>query len=374
MNEPDEIREPDVAPKRVRPTQADLDRLAEAEELEASVDAEERQRVRLHPISPELTERQIAPVLSDKEYRDQIKRFSKRNKGRYQTPAMGKNEIEPNIVYWDWEQIRQGRKLIKRKQIKFLLLPKALPNSSTRLLDVLERTAKAHEAWKKGSRSSDGQKHGTKISIGWFPQLPGCSVGSGYYNVRTAATLEHPEIVAALFPMLKEMDQKVHEKLPAYYQFAWAAALHAVRPEGEEDDLSRVQRLPEHLRSSGLPDPYGIVKGLDPWDWTYTLKGTIFSTVELNRNIIFKAHEDGNNVNGTCVCITTLGTFVGGRLVFPRYGYSAELGPTDLLICDNNKEAHGNLGPIVGERFSVVAFLYSRLYGRTSTEEWETEA
>ena len=30
-----------------------------------------------------------------------------------------------------------------------------------------------------------------------------------------------------------------------------------------------------------------------------------------------------------------------------------------LLICDNNKELHGNLGPIVGDRFSVVAFLPS---------------
>lgn len=81
-------------------------------------------------------------------------------------------------------------------------------------------------------------------------------------------------------------------------------------------------------------------------------------------NIVFKAHEDGGNVPGTCVCIAALGSYVGGRLVFPRYGYSAELGPKDILVCDNNHELHGDLGPLVGERFSVVAFMYDALHGR----------
>jgi len=97
---------------------------------------------------------------------------------------------------------------------------------------------------------------------------------------------------------------------------------------------------------------------------TYTIRATVFSTIEFNRNIVFKAHQDENNVDGTCVCITTLGSYAGGRLVFPRYGYSAELEPRDLLICDNNKELHGNLGPIVGDRYSVVAFLHKSVCGR----------
>ena len=58
-------------------------------------------------------------------------------------------------------------------------------------------------------------------------------------------------------------------------------------------------------------------KYLDPLDWTYTLCGTPFSTIELNHNILFKCHADGNNVAGTCVCITTLGLFVGGRACLP---------------------------------------------------------
>jgi hypothetical protein len=322
-----------------------------------------------------LVEQSISPILRDTDYR--------KREWCYLTPEMGANEIEPNVVY------RDG------KQLKFLLLPKALPNSYLRVFDVLHQKAKQNEGWKKGSRKADGQRRGKKITVGWFPQLPGHSVGSGYYNVRTAATLENPEILAALYPMLWEMDDKVAEYLPAYHKFALNAALSARRPEGEEDDLSRVPRPPEHLRdawpwreklgelsdddfnaqyaqhrATTLPDPHGIVKNLDPWDMTYTIRGTIFSTVELNRNIIFKAHEDKRNVRGTCVCITAMGTFVGGRLVFPRYGVSAKLGPMDLLICDNNEELHGNLGPIVGERFSVVAYLYSPLLGRAKDEEW----
>jgi hypothetical protein len=130
--------------------------------------------------------------------------------------------------------------------------------------------------------------------------------------------------------------------------------MNAIRPEGERDDLSRVTD----------PDELLIVKNLDPWDWTYTIRGTPFSTIELNHNIVFKAHEDGHNVEGTSVCITALGSFAGGRLVFPRYGYSAELEPRDLLICDNNHELHGNLGLIVGDRYSVVAFLHNSVLGR----------
>ena len=40
----------------------------------------------------------------------------------------------------------------------------------------------------------------------------------------------------------------------------------------------------------------------------------------------------------------------------------AELRPRDLLICDNTHELHGNLGPIVGDRYSVVAFLHERVF------------
>lgn len=44
----------------------------------------------------------------------------------------------------------------------------------------------------------------------------------------------------------------------------------------------------------------------------------------------------------------------------------------DLLICDNNYELHGNLRPIVGERYSVVAFLHKSLCYRTPPDDgWD---
>lgn len=318
--------------------------------------------------------RSISPILPDDEY--------KSLKLCYLTPETGAKEIEPNIVYHDG------------KQIKFLLLPDAIPAAAYRRLDDALHLAD----WAKCDRAANGQKRGKKLTIGWYPQKPNYAKGSGYNNIRTAATLDQPGLVSALRPTLRAMDNAIETELPDYHDFAWRVSVSASRPQNEQDDLRRVQRLPKELtwpppgdlnalgddelnelyttwRKTALPDPFATVEHLGEFN-TYTLFGTVFSTVEINRNIVFKAHEDGHNALGTCVCITTLGSFVGGRLVFPRYGYSAELRPKDLLICDNNHELHGNLGPIVGKRFSVVAYLYGPLIGRSMYEEeqWEQES
>ena len=126
-----------------------------------------------------------------------------------------------------------------------------------------------------------------------------------------------------------------------------------------------------------------LVKGISETGWgehdplppTYTLWGTVFSSLELNRHAIFKAHEDSDNVAGTLVCITALGNYAGGRFVLPRYGYYADLQPTDLLICDNKNELHGNLGPLAGEgknpRYSIVAFLHEHVLDYANrTGQW----
>jgi Oxygenase domain of the 2OGFeDO superfamily len=239
------------------------------------------------------------------------------------------------------------REKSKRKQIKFLLLPGVISGAAW-----LKATVAAREShMNKGSRAADGQKYGRKLTLGWIKlRYP------GYDNMRTAPTLEQPELLAAFYPLLREMDSLVQRAVPKYHDFAFSRAMTAIRPDDQHDDLSRITKERE----------LNIVKALDPWDMTYTIRGTVFSTVEFNHNIVFKAHEDGSNVDGTCVCITTLDSYAGGRLVFPRYGYSAELGPRDLLLCDNNKELHGNLGPIVGDRFSVVAFLHDSVCNRAS--------
>jgi hypothetical protein len=292
----------------------------------------------------------------------------------YMTPDMGQHEIEPNVVYWDWvdeEHVYQGDEIVyqgdegkfpvhretrKRKQIKFLLLPGVIPHAINHRLEM----ALVHADWTQCNRAANGQKNGQKLTVGWFPQREAYATKSLYTNIRAAQTLEQPHIMSALRPLLHFMDDKIKEELPEYHDFAFKRALNIPQPYNQVDDISRVEGVPKTLQDFGeLPDPKAIVANLDPWNSWYTLWNTIFSTVEINRNIVFKAHEDKSNVEGTLVGLCALGSsFVGGRLVFPRYGYSAELSPRDLLICDNNRELHGNLGPIVGVRYSVVAYLY----------------
>jgi hypothetical protein len=288
----------------------------------------------------DLTYQPIEPVLTDKEYRALNL--------CYLQPQHGPKDIQRNVVYFDPAQ----------KQIKFLLLKNALsPKSYNQAWSVLKEAD-----WQFCDRAANGQKHGKKITIGWLPQLPGRTEGSGYDNVRTAKTLEQPNLLHGLRSLVKEMDDKLKEYLPPYHLKATEVRLNAEQRDGEQDDLSKVQPLPEHLRGV-LPDPLNIVKSLDgAWaGLNYALWNTVFSTLELNRNILFMAHEDKRNARGALICIAALGEFVGGRLVLPRYGYGAELQPYDLLICDNNLELHGNLGPLVGERFSVVAYFHISL-------------
>ena len=294
------------------------------------------------PMAEGLEERYIPKILSEEQYAKQ--------KFCYQLSETPTQTIEPNVVYRDEDT----------RQIKFLLLPKSI--SVSPYLKALEALSEAD--WNKGSRQANGQVlFGKKITLGWMKlNYP------GYDNIRTAPTLEQPRLLAAVSPLLREMDSLVEQKIPKYHKYAFNCAMTATRPDvrdpetgllGDEDDLSRIAD----------PQGYQVVRNLDPWNLTYTVRATVFSSVELNKNIVFKAHEDKNNVEGTLVCITTLGTFVGGRLVFPRYGYSAELAPFELLVCDNNHELHGNFGPIVGERFSIVAFLHNSVCGRVPVHD-----
>jgi hypothetical protein len=337
-------------------------------ELDALADdiAEARQRrQRLeHPFSSDLADRQISPVLSKQEYDDQNR--------RYQTPAMGKNEIEPNVVYWDRVQCQEEvvdfvedeetgeiefrrlkKKTIERQQIKFLLLPSAV---SADAYSKAERaiTALKDSDWQDSSRPAAKGQDAKKMSLGWLPQIGGRSKGNKYYNLRSAPTLNLPELYISLHSLLREMDELLRDKLPAYYDYAKNVGMRTQLEDEEDDEIDLFERVKDARHLAYLKPP-GL-EGL-----FYRVGKTVFTTIEVNGPTIFRAHEDGHNVDGTCVCIAALGDFVGGRLVFPRYGYSAELRPRDLLICDNNKELHGNLGPLVGERFSVVAFQHESL-------------
>jgi len=178
-------------------------------------------------------------------------------------------------------------------------------------------------------------------------------------------------------PLVFEMDDLICNSLPRYYQTLFAEVVMTEGRPADKLDLSRIRDPHDYRRIASL--------GTHFWP-SYTLRGTLFSTLQLNRNNLFKAHEDGHNAEflpepgrkaSTLVGLVALGDYAGGRFVFPRYSHSATLEHGDLLICDNNHEMHGNLGPIVGERFSVVAFLHESVRKKAldvSDPEYEPHA
>lgn len=89
----------------------------------------------------------------------------------------------------------------------------------------------------------------------------------------------------------------------------------------------------------------------------YTVPGTMFSTITVNKSALFRCHADGNNLPGALACLSAFGNFAGGDLCFPRFSVSCPIEPGDVLIGDNAFEQHGNIGPLSGERISIVAYM-----------------
>jgi hypothetical protein len=93
----------------------------------------------------------------------------------------------------------------------------------------------------------------------------------------------------------------------------------------------------------------------------YTVPGSMFSSITINQTAVFRSHEDGNNLDGAFSCLAAFGKFTGGDLCLPRLGVSCPVAPGDLLIADLNREQHGNIGPLMGKRISVVTYMRDRL-------------
>jgi hypothetical protein len=162
-----------------------------------------------------------------------------------------------------------------------------------------------------------------------------------------------------LVPLLRNFESLMAHYIPDYWEFHLAQAMRLVRPADQRfKTLGKVQNAFQRMM-------------LERWDATryYHFLGTqAFSTVTLNNNIMFGAHDDGRNVPGTLSCLTALGDYSGGTLCFPRLGVSFKLRPRDFLIADTNTEYHGNVGHISGERYSVVAYLHGGLLRKERSE------
>jgi len=146
---------------------------------------------------------------------------------------------------------------------------------------------------------------------------------------------------AALAPLLKVMDLIFAIVLPSYWLL-----------QSQPKTLSERRRIQASLDG--------------PKDWGGALNrfkhfGTAFTNSALLRSCPAAIHQDNNSGAGPNVtnftCLTSCGEgFDGGTFCLIEYGITIPVTPGDLLICQTSREWHTNLGPVNGEKYSVVAY------------------
>ena len=187
---------------------------------------------------------------------------------------------------------------------------------------------------------------GCDLTMGWLPRR---SSREDYFR---AGNRKYLFQAILLNPLIGDMEAAMAAELPEYYRFHRFQASKLVRPPDE-----KLKTL--HL----VKDPYqaSMLEILDNTDYYHFPGSRAFSTLTLNRNILFGSHDDGNNMPGTLSCLTALGDFVGGYLCFPRLGIGFDVQPYDVLISDTNYEFHCSSNAVFGERYTIVAYLHGRM-------------
>jgi hypothetical protein len=276
------------------------------------------------------------------------------------------------------------------------VLPKLIVESGWRTLSSLTFSPAAHSR-RKALRNSPGV--GGEVLFGWigFPKR-----GRGTVPILTSQTRDMWPQFRALWLVLYFVQYHFHKFLPgvAKSQMAKAEASRGTLVEAlldkhnlesatdtlreeirqcflkmERDEPEQFDEMVYHLLVKDHPEfmeqlhraaeaekagvnvhpQLGIKDG--ELMAGYTIPGTMFSTVTVNRTALFRSHEDGSNLPGGLACLAAFGDFAGGDLCFPRFGVSCPIEPGDLLICDSSQEQHGNIGPLSGQRISIVAYM-----------------
>jgi hypothetical protein len=234
-------------------------------------------------------------------------------------------------------------------QVKALLLKGELPEAHYRpALKALELMRfNSIKCSRRGAVKLS--KTGSDLLMGWID-----IGGAKDEDILRAGNRDFFFLAMRLVPLLRDMEAAMEQYLPDYWKFHLEQAMRVVRPDKTLKTLNKVA------------DPHQR-KMLEQWNNTdyYHFMGTrAFSTLTLNHNITFGAHDDRRNVPGTLSCLTALGQYAGGTLCFPRLGVSFDLQPRDLLIADTNTEFHGTVGELFGSRYSIVAYLHGSLLPR----------
>jgi hypothetical protein len=91
---------------------------------------------------------------------------------------------------------------------------------------------------------------------------------------------------------------------------------------------------------------------------------SVFSSVALLKSAPSAVHVDSRN-GDSFACMTTVDTpagYKGGTFCFVQYCTSIAVGPGDILIATTPRDWHCNIAPVVGEKYSIVAYYKQALH------------
>lgn len=125
------------------------------------------------------------------------------------------------------------------------------------------------------------------------------------------------------------------------------------------------------------PERYAAqMKMIEATEQSFTIKGTAFTTVTVNKNFRTAAHTDAGDYRGGygVMAVLTNGDYSGCYLVFPRYRVAVNMRMGGVCLA-NVHEVHGNT-PFIGapgyERVSCIFYYREKMY-ECSTPAEEAE-
>jgi hypothetical protein len=188
---------------------------------------------------------------------------------------------------------------------------------------------------------------GGDLTLGFLPPR------SGREDYFRANNRDQLFFALPLVPLVNDLEAAMRAHLPAYYEFHMYQASKLVRPP-DEVLVKKPWKVGDAFQRAQL-------EKLERGGYAHFHGSKAFSTLTLNKNILFGMHGDGHNMPHTFSCLTALGDFVGGYLCFPRLGIGFDVQPYDVLISDTNEEYHCSGRIVAGKRYTIVAYLHGRL-------------
>jgi hypothetical protein len=199
------------------------------------------------------------------------------------------------------------------------------------------------------------ERQAEMVAKGLAPE-PG-ELNAGYSNNRNIEQSrwerDEPEKFSHLGPLLQWMDRMFEHALPEYHKL-------------QNLPITWEQRERE-LQKKGTRNEGGVQLGGIPLRFRALL--TSFSTIALLRSCPTAIHTDANarndQLNFSCITSVTdpAKPAEGGTFALIEYGIKIPIRSGDLLIAQTSREWHTNIGPVQGEKYSIVAYYKTNLRG-----------